>query len=74
MFESLNVPTLSRQRDMTNDVCILTFVVADRPGYAAFQFPPFNPKIKIAWRYNFISLSLFKTLRFVKHEDNFTIS
>jgi hypothetical protein len=74
MFESLNMPTLFRQRDMTNDVCILTFIVTDQPGYAAFQFRLFNPKIKIALRYSFISLSFFKTLRFVKHEDNFTIS
>jgi len=32
MFQSLNIPILPRQGDMTNHVYILTFVVAGRPA------------------------------------------
>ena len=78
MFQSLNIPILPRQGDMTNHVYILTFVVAgrpaSRPGYEADQSPLSNPKVKNAWRYSSTSLSVFKTPRFIKHEDNFTIS
>ena len=74
MFQSLNMPNLSRQSDMTNHVYILTFVAVGRPGYEADQSPLPNPKVKNAWRYSSTSLSVFKTLRFIKHEYNFTIS
>ena len=62
------------QRDMTNHEYILTFVVAGRPGYEAGQSPLSNPKVMNAWRHSSTSLSAFKTLRFIKHEDKLTIS
>ena len=47
---------------------------AGRPGYEADHSPLPNPKVKNALRYSCTSLSVFKTPRFIKHEDNFTIS